>query len=154
MELIIVHSMKPPPSGFQTRSLLFQLWYELCNFLVVENTFPLNLPSFYLRSIKVDPHLIICPTKQKFITFILKKFLTGILFWLLCQQLACDTSTWLNSLAFAVGISSSSTILVLCLYPCIIQTYCSRGITSHPTPIKPQLSINPCTKQICFVKLF
>ena len=53
MELIIVHSVELPPSGFQTRSLLFQLWYELCNFLVVKNTFPLNLLSFYLSTIKV-----------------------------------------------------------------------------------------------------
>lgn len=83
----------------------------------------------------------------------LQRFLTGIVSWPSCQQLACDTSTWLNILAFAVGISGCSTILVLCLYPFTIQTYCSRGITSHSIPIKPQHLINPSTKQICIVKL-
>jgi len=151
MELIIVHSVKPPPSGVQTRTLLL-LWNELHNFLFVGCTFLLNLLSFYLSTIKADPtshHL-----SNHFHFKALQKFLTGIVFWLSCQQLACDTSTWLNILAFAVGTSNSSTLLVMCLYPCTIQTYCSRGSTSQPTPIKPQHHINPSTKQICVVKLF
>jgi len=145
MELIIVHSVKPP----QTRSLLL-LWNELHNFLVVGSTFLLNLLSFYLSTKKADPtshHLSNHAEIHHFHFKALQKFLT-------CQQLACDTSTWLNILAFAVGMSNSSTLLVLCLYPCTIQTYCSRGGTSQPTPIKPQHHINPSTKQICIVKLF
>jgi len=109
MELIIVHSVKPPPSGVQTRSLLL-LWNELHNFLVVGSTFLLNLLSFYPSTIKADPtshHLSNHAEIHHFHFKALQKFLTGIVFWLSCHQLACDTSTWLNILAFAVRISNS-----------------------------------------------
>jgi hypothetical protein len=72
VELIIVHSLKHLPSGFQTTSLLLQLWLELCKFWLSKIMFSLNPLLFYLSTIEVGSHLVICPTLQKFINFILK----------------------------------------------------------------------------------
>ena len=100
-------------------SLLFQLWHELRNFLVVENCFSFKSAVIFSEYNKGGPtshHLSNHAEIHHFYFKALQKFLTGIVFWHSCQQLACDTFTWLNILACTVGLSSCSIILVLCLY--------------------------------------